>query len=423
MTPEIHANITATDDTFNTFIIAAVHHPFTISLLIVLLTFAYMVYRKPKEAWSFIKSALTFKIFIKHKPITKEDLLNHQLFKDLQYFIEYKINNLYNQNTFQNLDKAKLLMAHDLLMVKMQDVLKWTKCIVSNYDLDDPYINIRNILRNKIDKHNALIWSEWKELGIPELFINKFIEVSRVHSDYVSLVLDDLLSDKIPLSIYERIFLVLGCLNQYYTTIILRTKDVIQSINGDLKGLIYKGLVIGGNDYKYYPVPCREYIPIVEKKLQEVSLATKAKRVGIYTFHDFVGDDYLQGHFSKLYEYDASGFLPLISKFQYKSAALLSDILSDLKQHQGKALNSNKINEVYANLLVENGISSIIVYPIFLYDKLRGFLALEYNSAEVFDKYNNDNTMELIKKYSALLNIYLDYTKTGFNYSNNRVQE
>lgn len=418
---DIQANIS--DATFTKIIDTAVDHPFTFTAFILLLACVLMVYKCPKEFWSIIKETFNFRIFLRKRAITKEDLLNHQFFKDIKFLLDYKINQLYNQETFQHFDKAKLLMAHDLLQVKILDVQHWVTDFVENTNFNDPYLNIRSLLKDRLDKHNINIWNEYQKLEIPSLFIEKFTEISKIHTEYLSLVLDDFLSDKIPLTIYERMFIILGCLSQYYMTLVIQMKEVLQSINGDLKGLVYKGQVIGGNNYKYYPVPTTEYISIVEKRLQEISLVTRAKRVSIYLLHDYVGDDYLQGNFSKLYEYESMGFSSLLPKFQYKTATLLCDVLSKFKQHQGVMTEASKLNEVFANLLVENGIVAIAYYPIFLHNSLRGFLALEFNSLDTYNKTNKENTLASLKKYSALLNTYLDYTKTGFSYSGTMIKE
>lgn len=418
---DIQANIS--DATFTKIIDTAIDHPFTVAAFIVLIACVLMAYKRPKEFWSIIKETFTFRIFFRKRVITKEDLLNHQFFKDIKFLLDYKINQLYNQETFKHFDKAKLLMAHDLLQIKLLDVQSWVKDFVENTNFNDPYLNIRSLLKDKLDKHTINIWDKYQKLEIPSLFIEKFTEISKIHVEYLSLILDDFLSEKIPLTIYERVFIILGCLSQYYMTLVIQMKEVIQSINGDLKGLVYKGQVVGGNNYKYYPVPTKEYISIVEKRLQEISLTTRAKRVSIYLFHDYVGDDYLQGNFSKLYEYESLGFSSLISKFQYKAATLLCDVLSKFKQHQGVVAEASELNEIFANLLIENGIVAIAYYPIFLHDSLRGFLALEFNSLDTYNKIDKDSILTSLRKYASLLNIYLDYTKTGFSYSGTVIKE
>ena len=425
MSADITTSISAGDASFVEFIRAAVEHPFVITSLIIILSLialiGFLVW-KPHQTIELLK-VFHFWKRKKTKDIVKSDLLNHQIFKDIQFFLDYKLDQLYSSDSFSHFDKAKLAIGHDLLVIKLNSAKDWITSFVTDTNFDDPYLNVRSLLKHKFEKHQAFVWMEYKKIGIPQDFIEKFIEVCKIHTNYLMLSLGDLLSDKVPMTVYEKIYLVLGFLNQYYATLVVDMKDVIQSINGDLKGQIYKDMVIGGNDYRCYPVPNREYIPLVEKKLQELCLLTHANRSSVYIIHDFVGDDYLQGYFSKIYEYEATGYKPLMLKFQYKSASCLSDCITEYKQHEGIFIKVNKLNEVLRNLLQNEGILAVAAYPIFSHGFLRGFLAAEYTSIDVFDKVNQDVVMDGLKKYASILNIYTDYTKTGLNYTGNSVKE
>lgn len=416
-------SVTAGDTTFTKMIDAVIEYPLTVMGFILFLVIVYTIYKRPKEIWEIFKETFTFRFFIHHKNIRKKDLIDHQLFKDLQFFLDNKIDTIYNPHTFQNLDKAKLEIAHDILRVKIQDVLEWIQDFIIKTNFDDPYLNLRNILYNKIEKHRIMVWAKLKEMQIPDLFIEKFTQISKIHEDYSASGINDLLSGKIPLTVYEKMYLILGNLDIYYTAIVVNTKDLIESINGDLKGIVYKNHVIGGNDYRCYPVPSRDYIPIVENKLKEISAFSKAKRVSIYYIHDFIGDDILYGHFSKLYEFLTTGLTPMVLKFQYKSASILADLLTPFKQHQGFCSEVDHLNPILSSLFQEAGTCGIIAYPMFLHDQLKGFIAMEYNSIEAYESVDKQKILGAAKKYSSLLNIYLDYSKTGFSYKDNEVKE
>ena len=113
----------------------------------------------------------------------------------------------------------------------------------------------------------------------------------------------------------------------------------------------------------------------------------------------------------------------MLLKFQFKSAAMLSDLLPSFKQHHGFSSEVDHLNEVLSNLLSNEGTSGIIAYPMFLHDQLKGFIAMEYNSIEAYESIDKEKIMAAAKKYSSLLNIYLDYSKTGFTYKDNQVKE
>lgn len=430
MAADIQTTISATDASFIEFLKAAVEHPFTIVSLLLIIAFiafiGYLVW-KPQQAIEFLKVIFFIKrnknALIIKRELGKEDLINHQIFKDIEFFLGYRLDQIYSTDTFTHFDKAKLAIGHDLLVIKLTDVQKWLTCFVTNTDFEDPYLNIRSLLRHKIEKHRAYAWDEYRKIGIPKDFIEKFLEICKIHSNYLQLMLDDLLSDKIPLTVYEKVYLILGTLSQYYSTLVLEMRDVIQSINGDLKGQVYKNMIIGGNDYRCYPVPNRDYIPLVEKRLRDLCLVTKSSRSAVYVIHDFVGDDYLQGYFSKIYEYESTGYTPLMSKFQYKTASHLAEFIPEFKQHKGIFQKTNKLNELLSNLLQSNGILAVAAYPIFSQGLLRGFIDIEYTQLEVFERSSEEEVIESLKKYASILNYYTDYTKTGFNYEGNAMKE
>lgn len=421
MEGQINANVS--DSTYIRLIDAAIEHPFIIAGFFVLIWFSIVLYKQPSQFVDMIKALF----FLYRKPdkkkVTKADLENHQIFKDLVFWREHRINQLYGNNCFPGYDKAKLAMGRAILTIKLKDTEHWLSCFIKNTDFEDPYLNIRSLFQHKKEKHKSIQWDEFKKRGIPNKFVEKFIEVSRIHENYILRCLDDLLSDKVPMTIYERVYLLLGFLDIYYSTLILETNHVIQSINGDLRGEIFDGMVVGGNDYRCYPVPSRDYIPLVETKLHEILIATKASRASIFVLHDFVGDDHGLGYFSKIYEYELRGYTPTMKEFQYKNAACLVDILPILKQHQGFCSKANQLNEVLQDLLNKVGILAIYAYPMFVNNQLKGFIGLEYNVLEIYEGTNKEETMDTLKKYTSLLNIYIDYTSTGFSYEGNAMRE
>ena len=276
---------------------------------------------------------------------------------------------------------------------------------------------------HKKEKHRSLQWNEYKKRDIPLKFIEKFVEVSRIHENYVMNSLGEMLSEYIPITIQEKLYLMLGFLSTYYATLVLEVGRVVDSINGDLKGEVFDGMVVGGNEYKSYPVPNREFIPLVETKLNEILMATRASRASVFVFHDFIGDDYCQGCISRIYEYEVKGYTPVMSKFQYKPAICISDMLPSWKSHEGFYGEISNVNDMLKEFLVEIGVEAIATYPIFIGGQLKGFIGLEYSNLEVFRKQDMERVYEILKKYASILNIYVDYRKTGLNYEGNALRE
>ena len=74
-------------------------------------------------------------------------------------------------------------------------------------------------------------------------------------------------------------------------------------------------------------------------------------------------------------------------------------------------------------MLITIGVEAIFTYPMFVGGMLKGFLALEYNSIDTYNNLDIDRVSEIIKKYASILNVYIDYSKTGLNYEGNSMRE
>lgn len=419
MSADLTANVS--DSSVKEFLGAFIEHPFLIFSLMFLVWFGMLLYKERIFFFEIIKSY--FSSFGGRRKITKIDLTQHQIFKDLDYWIDYRVNQLYGSILTGSYDKAKIAMARAILLIKLRDTKSWLSCFVNETNFEDSSSDIRSIFHYKKEKHNAIQWAAYKERGIPSRFIEKFMEVSRIHESYLVRSCDDLLSERVPMNIYEKVYMLLGFLTVYYSTLIIEIGRVIESINGDLKGEVFDNMVVGGNDYRCYPVPNRDFIPLVETKLNEVILSTKASRASIFVIHDVPSDDYLQGCISRVYEYEVKGFLPVMSHFQYKPAICLTDMVSTWKQHQGFHGNVSELNDLLKEMLITIGVEAIFTYPMFVGGKLKGFLALEYSSIDTYNNLNIEKVSEIIKKYASILNVYIDYSKTGLNYEGNSMRE
>lgn len=415
---DIQTSVQIGDASVIAFLNTITLHPFIIFLSLFTIWLSFFIYKKPRE---FKEIALILlHVFspngIKRKRLKKFDLVNHQIFSDLDFWIEQRIEQIYSSgnNTIQ--DEAKVEIAKDLLLTQFSNVRHWLKCFIEKTDFEDPYVNVRSILSHKLEKNASIQYNEYKKLDIPKLFIQKYLEISRLHENYLNKCLDDTLSDKIPLSIYEKVYIVLGKLLNYYSSMLIDMQLVVHSINGDLKGQVYKDKIIGGNDYRIYPVPSKQFVPLVEEKLKEVASLLGCSRASIYVFHDVQGDDFSQGLFSRIYSYEVEGYNNSLVETQYKPTIILSDMLPLFKQHKGFAKPVKDCSDALAGYKKKLGCSSMACYPIFLYDKLRGFIACSWSDKLAIENYGEDVIMETLSKYGSLLNIYIDYGKTGFKY-------
>ena len=394
--------------------------PFKVSIFMLTLWILYVLYKERSTVLDLLRGFLLLRA--KRKKLKKQDLLTHQVFKDLDFWIEYRINQLYSPDDSKINDKAKVAIGRDLLLIKFKNIREWLFNFVDTTNLDDPCLNIRSLFLHRIEKNASIQYSLLKDNGIPPLFINKFTEISRIHESYLSKCNDDILSDKVPLTMYERMYVLLGNFSTYLTTMLAEMNYVIQSINGDLKGIHYKHYIIGGNDYRCYPVPCRDYIPYVEDNLAKLSGLTKANRCCVSVFHDVADDDYTRGCFSKIYEYHTHGLSSSMQHFQYKSCAMLMDILPELKQHKSFTSKTSNLNPLFRDLTEKVGVEVVCIYPIFNKDRLRGFLEIAYTNDEAYANLDASEIQNNMKYYASLLNVYVDYSKDGLNFAGNEMK-
>ena len=407
--------INLTDDTFKWLLFQVVEHPFILIFCFGSFLFLLALYKERVKVISEIKLLPMFR----KRKIIEADILQHQLFKDLDFYVKEKIPQIYDPEFYNHCDPVKLEIARDLLTIKFQNSLDWLREFFTKTNFKDPYLNPRSLFIHRREKNLATQYYLYKKQGIPVLFIEKFLEVSKPASNYVIKSIDDLLSDKIPLDIYEKLYLVLGNLSSYYSSLLMYMKDVIICINGDLKGQVYKGKVVGGNNYKTYPVPDRSFIPLVERKLETLTLQMKASRTSVCVFHDMDQDDYFNGFFSKIYEFENFGITPAFSDFQFKPTSLLLEFLPTFKQHLGYNNLVSNINERLSTLLLRNGTVAFYTYPLFVENKLKGFLIVGYNSLERYQELSEEKAYEFMKSTGFLINHYIIY-ENGLNYANNQ---
>lgn len=397
--------ITITDDSIKWVIYQMVERPLSFCFSVAFLFTLFLVYKERVRILSSIKYLPVFR----KKKVQLGDLLNHPLFKDLDFYIKEKINQLYDPDVHSKYDPIKLEIGRDLLKIKISNDLVWIKELVTKTDFNDPYLNIRALFLHRREKCQSLQFSLYKEQGIPLLFIEKFLEVTKVTENYLIKSIDDLLSDKIPLNIYEKVYMVLGNLSSYFSTILSDMVTVISSINGDLNGLCYKGKVIGGKNFKTYPVPDKAYIPLVREKLKEITELLKASRTSICVFHDVEPTNFINGSFSKIYEYESYGFTPAFNNMQYRSNIIISDLIQAFKQHEGFKALYTTIKEPFCTMLKHNGSYAFYSYPIYNNANLLGFIFISFHSLENYKELDEGEVYAILKKESFLLNHYLVY--------------
>ncbi len=405
---------TTDTESYLIFLQQYIENPGLIALLFVLLWISYLIY---KDKLHIIYKILPFNKE-KKKHTKLNDLLKHPIFKDLEFWADYRVSQIYDIENYNTNDEAKLLIARDLLTVKFKvaknEIYNSLKSFLDN---SNTTTNLNDIIRRVLDNVKSSQYSEFKKMKIPQLFIEKWFEVCRIRDTYLNRALNEIIMTKLVWSDYDKIYIILDNLHVYYSAILSDMLKTIESINGDLKGQIYKGIVIGGNEYKKYPIPDKNYVPIVESRLRELLLLTKADKAAINIFHDINGDDYINCLTSRIYFCSLTDKTNLFDKIQYTTCTFLDAAISEFKQHLPSFNNIDKYNVIMQRYLKQANCEGVIMVPIFNNSKLKGFLSLGYESEELFNKIDTKYVIDTTMKYSAIINIYVDYTKTGLKYN------
>ena len=398
-----------------------VNNPVTATMFIATVGSTYFIIKERSRVLDFIKNIFLGNTRIRRK-LNRDDLLKHQIFKDIELKLDYSINQAYDpENRETKCDPGKTAIAREILTIQLRIIRDWLTDFVKTTDFDSEYVDVRTIFRHKYNKSLSAQYYEYKNSAIPKLVIDKFLEINKIPETYLLNSLDDILSEKISLGVYEKVMIILANFNVYINAAFMNMQSVLDSINGDLHGTRFKNYVIGGTEYNCYPVPDKKFIPQVKIHLRQLLSLTRACRCCVCVFHDYEKDNYLQGFFSKIYEYYGEGLSSILTKFQFLPAAILgNDMITSFKQHKMYTIRAENMQGIFKELINGSNISILCAYPIFFSGELRGFLEVCYSSEETFCNMEFDDIETCMKECCGLINIYVNYDK-GLNYDNNHI--
>lgn len=324
---------------------------------------------------------------------TKKDVLNHPLFRDLDYWIEKGIGLVRIEKSY-----AKELIMKDVLYVKF-NVIK--DLLYKNITSE----NIESITSSDLKKFFYDIFREmdanqrigWRNAGIPEVFINKYLTIQQFGQEVVKNTTKVFLSSSIEADVYTKLYLVLSVMDAQLTNVYANAVSTALSLNGDLNGLIYKGVVIGKSSVYTIDVPVSK--DIIDAKLNNLLQDTYASRAGIALFHEYPGDDIFSGKVSLVYEVCAPGIKSAKDFVQYLPAYTINDFREALEK--GTLVSGGYLDFDYplGKLMRENGTDIVAAYPIKNKNGgIAGFVILDWVSA---DKFNEDvKSVDLEKELS-----------------------
>lgn len=325
---------------------------------------------------------------------TKKDVLNHPIFRDLEYWLNKGI-------YLVKIDKsyAKELIMKDVLRIKFTIIKDILTNRIKNDTIDEiGDYELRKFFLEMFREIDAQQILGWRSTGIPEVFINKYLTVQQIGQEVVRNTIKVFLSGAIEASNYTKCYLSLSVLDAHLTNVYANAVSTALSLNGDLNGIIYKGVVIG-TSHTTYAVESPVSEDLILGRLDELITATRASRAGVTLFHDYPGNDPFGGKFSIVYEKCLPGVSSDRKDIQYLPAYLLKDLEVPFSKGEMVAGTFLEFEFGLGKLMREHGTEVLVAFPIMDKSGIKGFVKLNWLSKT---KYKNDSKeVDLLKELKS----------------------
>lgn len=344
---------------------------------------------------------------LKRKSITygkseysKQDVINHPIFRDLDYWINKGIGLVKIEKSY-----AKELIMKDVLLIKFNVIKDLLTKMIKNDKIDDigqyDQKKFFQELFREIDTQQLI---GWRNAGIPEKFITKYLTIQRLSQEIVQNTVKVFLSNAIDATNYTKVYLVLSVIDAQLTNIFANAVSTALSLNGDLNGVIYKGVIIGTSDTIYaVDAPISE--DLINARLFELLSFSRASRAAVVLFHEYPATDPFDGKFSIVYEQCSPGISIDKKDIQYMPAYLLTGLKTSFENnviYEGSVVD---VDYGISKIMREHGSEILVTYPIKSDGVLKGFIKLNWISRS---KYQSDkkliNLEDELKKSSDDIN-------------------
>lgn len=394
--------------------------PFFIMLLL------FVVWTCKKYIGDFLNlilEQLKLKTKNKSKTYTKKDVMNHPIFRDLEFWLSSGIDSIKMLNMIPNYSyvtehidsedylKAKEEIAKDLLRIKFKNIDKYLNDFIKEYDINELDLELlKKYVFQTLQVCRLNQQREMVEAGIPEKFLIKYLAFERIASDILTRGIDILLDpSSFDIDTPTRAYLIFNSIDHYMNEIFNNIVYTVQSINGDLNGIEYKGNIIGVKKAEIIKPPHPSFIKQANEKLDEIRSLYSASRA--YTVRLYSDDNNIK-KYSCVYEVCDNGIKEEIENLQGIPCTKESDLFDILMQGEVVSADISKFNDFISNRLTSRGVDAIIISPIFESEDLIGMLILDFVNVELYNRHKNDKDLDMkMKKYSEEIKPYITYLK------------
>lgn len=345
---------------------------------------------------------------------TTKQLTKHQVFKDLDYWLETGIKALNIHTVAHNDEEEYVLnkekMAKEVVRIIFETFKETLTKFITENDLDnmDEDVACAYLLdalkKNTITERQRLI-----ERGISEKFIHKFTVVNTMAYDLIITSVKNIFQKKSPLDTPTKMYLAFNTFDGYLNIIFNNLIECVKTINGDLKSETFDGQPMFRAFKSRLRPPHATFTNIVKEKLQQVISETYASRANVIKYFKKDGDIY----HSSVYEVVKAGVTEEGGNMQMIDDENEKNVLNVMKANGIIVADISKFDNITLERFVTRGIKGIIIAPIMDEDNIDGALVLDYMNKDSFDKFCKN------KELDAIITEYTDYLKPYIAYPEN----
>lgn len=336
----------------------------------------------------------------KKETFTESDVANHPIFRDLRYWLEKGVNLVKIERSY-----AKELIMKDVLTIKFNVIQDLLNIFIKNLDFKTlTLIELKTRVHNLIRDINSQKVLSWRNSGIPEIFIKKYLAVDQLSTEFMYSTVKVFLSNEVDTDLCTRVYVILSILETNLASIYANAVSTALSLNGDLNGTVYKGVIIGAKHEKY-AVPNPSNKEAIEAKLEDLLIKCDATRVAVLLFHDYPGYNAFSGKFSSVYEKCAPGIESAIDRLQYIPAYTISNCEKAFQKDEVFIGDCSKVNYSFKELLVQQGTEVVAMYPLKDEITINGFISVSWAFGEKYkDLIEHTSIQEVLKESAKSIN-------------------
>lgn len=360
----------------------------------------------------YLFNKLTFKKNVTVYHYTKKDLLKHQIFNDLDYWVDIglkalKLKSPINHHEDEDYTQSKENIAKEVIRIKYTTIKESLTNFVNETDID----NIDNevaciyfidcLTKNLITQKKRML-----ERGIPIKFLNKFHATSDIVEKIVIASAKSFFNRGCDLSVPTKMYFLFNTLNGYLNIIFNNIIEAIESINGDLKDEYFDGKPMCASYVKKLNPPHPTYTFIVKEKLDEILREFYGSRAFVCKYFQ---KDGVQFH-SAIYESTIKGVTSEIENIQMISDDKDKNMFNIMKNSGCIAADISKFGATTIERFNARGVKGIFLCPIFNNQIVDGVLGIDFISIEKFNMAIKDSDLDnKLKQYAQELAPYIIY--------------